>query len=142
MRFMLRFTGVAILSAVGGREWRNGEWMGAKGAAGNPAAPQAVKKPTESSRGPKPSRTSIVLSDMRGEHGRILSQGNLISRRENSYLADFAAGVRRTQAKSARLKILWIFRFRQRRNCHGSNRRFEARHLAGELAPLPTSLSK
>ncbi len=27
------------VSAVGGREWRNGECMGAKGAAGFPAAP-------------------------------------------------------------------------------------------------------
>ena len=43
---------------------------------------------------------------------------------------------------AGRLKTQGVFRFCLWQNCHGSNRRFEARHLAGELAPLPTSLSK
>ena len=41
-----------------------------------------------------------------------------------------------------RLKTQRVFRFCHWQNCHGSNRRFEARHLAGELAPPSTSLSK
>ena len=48
----------------------------------------------------KRNRLQIVSGDMCGGRGAILSQGNLISRRENSFFADFAAGVRRTQAKS------------------------------------------
>ena len=37
-----------------------------------------------------------------------------------------------------RLKTQRVFRFCLWQNCHGSNRRFEARHLAGELAPPST----
>ena len=43
---------------------------------------------------------------------------------------------------AGRLKTQRVFRFCLWQNCHGSNRRFEARHLAGELAPPSTSLSK
>ena len=89
---MLRFTGVAVLSAVGGREWRNGEWMGAKGAAGNPAAPQAVKKPTESSRGPRPSRFLIVPGGVYGGCGAIFAAENPIFQSKNRFLAVFAPG--------------------------------------------------
>ena len=51
------------------------------------------QKPTESSRGPKPSRILIAPGGVYGGCGAILSQGNPIFRRENSYFADFAAGV-------------------------------------------------
>ena len=50
---------------------------------------QAVKKPTESSRGPKPSRILIAPGGVYGGCGAILSQGNPISRRENSCFAEF-----------------------------------------------------
>ena len=101
------------------------------------------QKPTESSRGPKPSRLLIEPGGVYGGCGRIFAAENPIFQSKNRFLADFAPGdFEEILAKSARLKTFWVFRFRQRRNCHGSNRRFEARHLAGELAPPSTSLSK
>ena len=47
------------------------------------------QKPTESSRGPKPSRILIAPGGVYGGYGAILSQGNPISRRENRYFAEF-----------------------------------------------------
>ena len=56
------------------------------------ASHQTIEKPRRAREGRSPLELKIELSDMRGERGAILSQGNPISRRENSYLADFAPG--------------------------------------------------
>ena len=66
---------------------------------------------------------------------------------QKSFLCSFCARKsERFQQKlvgvAGRLKTRRVFRFCLWQNCHGSNRRFEARHLAGELAPPSTSLSK
>ena len=61
---------------------------------------QAVEKPWESSRGPKSSRASIVPGGVYGGDGAIFVAGNLISQSKNRFFADFAAGIRRIQAKS------------------------------------------
>ena len=53
---------------------------------------QAVKKPTESSRGPKPSRILIVPGGVYGGCGRIFAAENLIFQSKNRFLADFAPG--------------------------------------------------
>ena len=56
----------------------------------------------ESSRGPRPARIIIVPSGVHGGRGAIFSEENLIFRRENRFIADFATGIRRIQAKSGR----------------------------------------
>ena len=56
------------------------------------SVPQAVEKPTESSRGPKPSRISIVPSGVYGGRGTIFAAENLIFQSKNRFLADFAPG--------------------------------------------------
>ena len=53
---------------------------------------QTVEKPLESSRGPKPSRISIVPSGMYGGHGRIFAAENPIFQSKNRSLAVFAPG--------------------------------------------------
>ena len=55
-------------------------------------AVQTVEKPLESSRGPKPSRISIVPSGMYGGHGRIFAAENPIFQSKNRFLAVFAPG--------------------------------------------------
>ena len=60
------------------------------------------KNPWESSRGPQPSRITIVASGVYGGHGAIFSEENPIFRRKNRFLADFAAGTRRVPAKSVK----------------------------------------
>ena len=77
------------------------------------------KNPRRAREGRSPLELSIEPSGVYGGRGAILSQGNPISRRENSYLADFAAGV------SKELK-----------------QNLEGVVVAGELAPPSTSLSK
>ncbi len=56
------------------------------------SALQTVEKPLESSRGPKPSRISIVPSGMYGGHGRIFAAENPIFQSKNRFLAVFAPG--------------------------------------------------
>ena len=56
------------------------------------SASQTVEKPLESSRGPKPSRISIVPSGMYGGHGRIFAAENPIFQSKNRSLAVFAPG--------------------------------------------------
>ena len=53
---------------------------------------QTVENPSESSRGPKPSRISIVPSGMYGGHGRIFAAENPIFQSKNRFLAVFAPG--------------------------------------------------
>ena len=57
------------------------------------SGPQAVKKTTESSRGPKLSRFLIVPGGVYGGCGAIFAAENPIFQSKNRYLADFAAGV-------------------------------------------------
>ena len=56
------------------------------------AAFQAVKKPTESSRGPKPSRISIESGGVYGGCGAIFAAENPIFQSKNRYFAVFAPG--------------------------------------------------
>ena len=51
-----------------------------------------TQKPLESSRGPKPSRISIVPSGMYGGYGRIFAAENPIFQSKNRFLAVFAPG--------------------------------------------------
>ena len=81
------------------------------------------------------------------ERAEALSSFNRARRRVRRVRDDFCGGKSRFPEQklvgvAGRLKTQGVFRFCLWQNCHGSNRRFEARHLAGELAPLPTSLSK
>ena len=62
--------------------------------------PQAVEKPLESSRGPEPSRTTIVPGGVNGGDGRIFAAENSIFQSKNRFFAVFAAGIRRIQAKT------------------------------------------
>ena len=81
--------------------------------------PRLSKNPRELERA-KSSRTTIEPSGVYGGRGAILSQGNPISRRENSFLTSFAPGdFEEILAKLA-----------------------EGVAVAGELAPPSTSLSK
>ena len=83
------------------------------------------QKPTESSRGPKPSRLLIEPGGVYGGCGRIFAAENPIFQSKNRFLADFAPGdFEEILAKSARLKTQRVFRFRQRRNCRRQNQRF------------------
>ena len=61
---------------------------------------QAVEKPLESSRGPEPSRTTIVPGGVNGGDGRIFAAENSIFQSKNRFFAVFAAGIRRIQAKT------------------------------------------
>ena len=65
------------------------------------SAQQTVEKPGRARGGRSPLELSIEPSGVYGGRGAILSQGNPISRRENSFLTSFAAGTRRGQAKLA-----------------------------------------
>ena len=55
-------------------------------------APQTVKKPLESSRGPQPSRISIVPGGVYAGGGVIFALGNFISQSKNHFIAVFAPG--------------------------------------------------
>ena len=67
---------------------------------GKPIRPQAVEKPLESSRGPEPSRTTIVPGGVNGGDGRVFAVENSIFQSKNRFFAVFAAGIRRIQAKT------------------------------------------
>ena len=62
--------------------------------------PQTVEKPLESSRGPEPSRTTIVPGGVNGGDGRVFAVENSIFQSKNRFFAVFAAGIRRIQAKT------------------------------------------
>ena len=84
-----------------------------------PSAIRLSKNLWESSRGPQPARIIIVPSGVYGGRGAIFSEENLIFRRENRFIADFAPG-----------------------NPSGFQKKLERVAVAGELAPPATSVSK
>ena len=58
-----------------------------------PSAPQTVEKPQESARGPQPSRISIVVGGMYGDHGADFAL-------QNRFFAVFATGIACNSSKN------------------------------------------